>query len=230
MLHKNLGKNVFEMSFRNIFVNNNDIKDLYTANLCLKHKNKDNGIEAWLDVREINSSNALFGEITRGMNSARVVVACVSDEYTRSENCKLEFRFAHVSLKLPIVKAVVGLGNEWRNHEIAFLGGAYPEVNFQYDNSNAHRDLLEYVKSALEKSPPRHQAVSGQQQAESSDLEKKTVEETNAAYQELYELTQRKFLKLLIQFCEKSPDSTTKPCPRLFCIDFLEKSKLKVQI
>lgn len=188
-----------------------------------------------MDVQEINSSNALFGAITRGMNSASVMVACVSDEYTRSENCKLEFRFAHVSLRLPIVKAVVGQGNEWRNHEIAFLGGAYPEVNFQYENSNAHRDLLEHVKQALakvhetrQKQQQLQQEKQNQNHADDNQSESKSVDDTNTAYQELYELTQRKFLRQLAQLSDKM--DTSKAYPRLFCIDFLETSKLKVRI
>lgn len=95
---------------------------------------KENGLECWIDVQEIGSSNSLFGEITKGMNEASVVVACLSDDYVNSENCKLEFRFAHASLRLPIIKAIVGTGNEWRKNEIGFLGGSYPEVNFQYEN------------------------------------------------------------------------------------------------
>lgn len=94
----------------------------------------DNGIKAWIDSQQVNSKGGIYGAMTKGMNSASVVVACVSDEYAASPTCKLEFRFAHVSLKLPIIKAVVGTGNEWRKNEIAFLGGSYPEVNFQYEN------------------------------------------------------------------------------------------------
>lgn len=95
---------------------------------------KENGIEAWLDIQEINPSTTLFAEITQGINKASLVVACLSDEYVKSVNCKLEFRFAHISLKVPIVKAIVGTGNEWKKHEISFLAGNYPEVNFQFEN------------------------------------------------------------------------------------------------
>ena len=93
----------------------------------------ENGINAWLDVDNLDPTTQLFGEITKGMNLAKVIVACISDEYVQSQNCQLEFKFAHISLKLPIIKAVVGLGNEWRRHEISFLGSNYPEINFQYE-------------------------------------------------------------------------------------------------
>ena len=92
-----------------------------------------NGINAWIDTQDVNSSN-LFGEITKGLNSAKLVIACISDEYCNSTNCALEFRFAHVSLKMPIVKVICGTGDNWKTNEIAFLGGHYPEINFQQNN------------------------------------------------------------------------------------------------
>ena len=95
---------------------------------------KERGINAWLDVQDVGGGSNLFGEITKGLNLARVMIACFSDEYVESKNCSLEFRFAHVSLKLPTIKAVVGIGNEWRKNELSFLAGNYPEINFQYQN------------------------------------------------------------------------------------------------
>ena len=100
-----------------------------------------NGINTWIDVVDVGASENLFGEITEGMNKASVVIACVSDEYVKSKNCTLEFRFAHVSLKLPIVKAVMGIGNEWKKHEISFLSGIYPEINFQYENPGRKKNI-----------------------------------------------------------------------------------------
>ena len=99
----------------------------------------DNGISAWLDTNEMQSagSTSLFGEITKGMNLASVIICCFSDEYVKSKNCVLEFRFAHVSLKVPIIKAVVGTGNEWRKNELSFLSGNYQEINFQYENEGS---------------------------------------------------------------------------------------------
>jgi hypothetical protein len=97
---------------------------------------KDNGINSWLDIEEANPSSSLFGEITSGINSASVFISCLSDEYIKSRNCELEFRFAHISLKIPIIKAIVGTSNEWRKHELSFLSGIYPEVSFQYENAS----------------------------------------------------------------------------------------------
>jgi leucine-rich repeat kinase 2 len=93
------------------------------------------GMNVWLDISDSSNSSNLFNEITKGLNKASVFVACLSDEYVNSKNCVLEFRFAHCSLKKPIVKALVGTGSNWRNHEISFLGGVYPEINCQFENT-----------------------------------------------------------------------------------------------
>ena len=97
---------------------------------------KDNGINAWLDIKEARISISLFQGITSGINSACVFISCLSDEYVQSENCQLEFKLAHISLKMPIIKAIVGTGNEWRKHELSFLSGNYPELDFQYKNES----------------------------------------------------------------------------------------------
>lgn len=111
---------------------------------------KKNNVYAWIDVESMSDSSSLFGEITKGLNKAKVAVVCISDEYVESLNCSLEFKFAHVSLKLPIVKAVVGRGDQWRRNELAFLAGGYTEVNFQHKNKEALDILLKNVQELLE--------------------------------------------------------------------------------
>jgi hypothetical protein len=205
---------------------------------------KEHNIKAWLDIQEVNSSTTLFAEITKGINKASVVVACLSDEYTNSVNCKLEFRFAHTSLKVPIIKAICGTGNVWRQSELAFLSGIYPEVNFQYENKGknkfqpiskalkaifinvfhlieAHDALLNLVQEELEKVRAKKEK---QESMNNKNKEQEEINNSNVAYQELYELTQRKFLKKLNTLCEKMHNSVV--YPRLFCIDLIEKEKL----
>lgn len=73
------------------------------------------------------------------------MIACISDEYVNSKNCALEFRFAHCSLKMPIIKAIVGKGNEWKKHEISFLAGNYPEFNLQFENKGFFKFFLLWI-------------------------------------------------------------------------------------
>ncbi len=133
-------------------------------------------------------SKSLFNEITKGLNLAKVVVCCFSDEYMRSKNCVLEFRFAHVSLKTPIVKAIVGTGNMWRRKELSFLSGDYPEVNFQVEDFTAHDKLLELVKAELEKVKEKSLANANRESASRKDrsiMEQNQADQNNAAFQEL---------------------------------------------
>ena len=55
--------------------------------------------------------------------------------------------------------------------------------------------------------------------------ESEVAENGNVAFQELYELTQRKFLKQLSFYCDSMV--TNRPYPRLFCIDFVDRQKLR---
>lgn len=177
---------------------------------------KKNNIKAWIDVEEANKAPNLFGQIAKGMNEVAVVVACISDEYCESQNCILEFRFAHSSLKKPIIKCIVGQGNEWKKHEIAFLSGSYPEINFQYENQESFEALLKLVKKEIEKA----KELRKNRLDEDDETKKKQADYNNAAMQELYELTQRKFLKQIVQFCDKM--NTSKAYPRLFFLDIIE--------
>ena len=60
-----------------------------------------------------------FADIADGLCKAEVIVACVSDEYARSKNCQMEFRFASTTLNVPITICVVGTGYQWENTEVS---------------------------------------------------------------------------------------------------------------
>jgi leucine-rich repeat kinase 2 len=96
---------------------------------------RENGLNVWLDIHNLKESRGMFEEMSRGLNKAKVVVACISDDYVNSQNCKLEFRFAHCSLRKPIIKCIVGKGNQWRKDEVSFLAQNYPEVSFQHQET-----------------------------------------------------------------------------------------------
>jgi len=42
-------------------------------------------------------------------------------QYVKSHNCLMEFRFAAIQLRLPVIIAVVGTGNAWETTEVEFL-------------------------------------------------------------------------------------------------------------
>ena len=45
----------------------------------------------------------------------------MSDEYSESDNCRMEFQFALKSLKKKVVPVVVGKGNKWLDTIIGML-------------------------------------------------------------------------------------------------------------
>ena len=49
-----------------------------------------------------------FDQIASAIKKAKVVVACISEQYAISDNCKMEFQFAATSLKKPIIAFIVG--------------------------------------------------------------------------------------------------------------------------
>lgn len=49
-----------------------------------------------------------FGQIAEAIKECQAVVACVSQEYADSDNCRMEIQFAAKSLGKPLVAVVVG--------------------------------------------------------------------------------------------------------------------------
>ena len=106
------------------------------------------GISCWLDIDNVGTTG-LFEDIAEGLKQSKIVLACVSDEYSLSTNCQMEFRFAHVTLKMPIVLAVVGTGFKWESTEIGMLSLGHPKINLQVANEVAHKLLLLSIKERL---------------------------------------------------------------------------------
>ena len=76
----------------------------------------------------------LFEDIAEGLRHARVMIACVSTEYAKSDNCAMEFRFATSILKIPTLLAVVGTDNTWRLSQVAtFRKQTAAKQHLQYE-------------------------------------------------------------------------------------------------
>ncbi|XP_050400370.2 uncharacterized protein LOC126817438 [Patella vulgata] len=168
-----------------------------------------NNIKCWIDV-ERAGNNGLFDDIAEGLINADVMVACVSDEYSKSSNCQFEFRYAVNTLKLPIVLAIVGTGNKWRASEIGILSLDCPMISFQEKSETALPKLLEQVKNYLPEKEEKKKTDNKQPENKEKDL----------SFQELFELAQRKFLRQIMQYAEKQD---ILPYPRLFVTDFIKQ-------
>lgn len=81
--------------------------------------------------------------------------------------------------------------------------------------------MVKLVKDELEKKKQQSKLVND---SKSSKLNVEGADSMDSAYHELYELTQRKFLKQLSKYCGKMQFNIE--IPRLFCIDFISTNKI----
>ena len=83
------------------------------------------GHPVWIDTERMAGSGtqqSIFEQIAASLAKAKVIVACVSQEYADSQNCRMEFQFAARSLKKPIVALLVGDQEaEWRQTSIGMV-------------------------------------------------------------------------------------------------------------
>ncbi|UJR35583.1 hypothetical protein I4U23_028336 [Adineta vaga] len=174
-------------------------------------------MNVWMDITRLGKSGVLH-DIVHGLKNTKLVIACVSDEYTQSEVCRNEFLFAKNTLRLPVILAVFGNGDKWRTTEVGMCSLACPQVNFQFENPTAFEDIYLHIQNHLPK-----QNTSIKEISSNTHTTAESTEQTTAAYQELFELTQRKFLRLIAGFAEAM---TARSYPRLFALDFIgEKEK-----
>ncbi|XP_064626432.1 uncharacterized protein LOC135487048 [Lineus longissimus] len=176
----------------------------------LKEFLESEGFSAWIDFENVGV-NGLFSDIAESLKKCRVVVACVSDEYAMSPNCQMEFRFAHVTLKKPIILAVVGTGYSWESTEVGLLSLGYPKMNFQVANNIAFSQLRESVADSLASLDCQKDGKSSAPQGT----------QKQSAFQELYELAQRKFLRQLVTYTNHNSNY-----PRLFVLDLQEPTSV----
>ncbi|RUS71044.1 hypothetical protein EGW08_021190 [Elysia chlorotica] len=156
-----------------------------------------------------------FEDLADGLRKAKVMVAFVSDEYAMSKNCKMEFRFAVSTLKIPTVLAVVGTGYAWERTEVGLLTVGHsqtcPKVNLQYENEAGLLDLLKAVQDFLPKSTERGASD------KTSPAHQQAI-----AFQEVLELTQRKLLRHISMYSETMD---IEPFPRLVLVDIKDDDK-----
>ena len=122
----------------------------------LKERISKLGYNVWLDVEQLKSADpnaGLFGQIADGLNASKVVIPCISDEYSKSQNCRMEFQFALKSLNKPVVPIVVGQGDEWKKSVIGALIATHDQdiIDFRdiSDSSNFEHNF-EQVRQGLE--------------------------------------------------------------------------------
>ncbi|KAK7478154.1 hypothetical protein BaRGS_00030601 [Batillaria attramentaria] len=81
---------------------------------------QDRKVPCWLDIEQMGQEG-FFEDIAEGLRKAKVMVACVSDEYAESKNCVMEYRFAMATLRIPVILAVVGTGYQWERSPVGMM-------------------------------------------------------------------------------------------------------------
>lgn len=116
--------------------------------------------------------------IFKGLKTTKLVIACVSDEYTQSEVCRNEFLFAKNTLRLPVILAIFGSGDKWRVTEVGMCSLTCPQINFQFENPTAFEDIYNLIQINLPKRPSTAKEVLVKPETTTD-----TEEKTTAAYQ-----------------------------------------------
>lgn len=134
-------------------------------------------MSVWIDITCLGRVGVLH-DIVQGLKSTKLVIACVSDEYTQSEVCRNEFLFAKNTLRLPVILAIFGGSDKWRVTEVGMCGLTCPQVNFQYENPPAFEDITHLLQTHLPKRPSTPKQTSSTLLAAPA-----TEQTTTAAYQ-----------------------------------------------
>ncbi|XP_048241150.1 uncharacterized protein LOC124116403 [Haliotis rufescens] len=147
------------------------------------------GIKCWLDIERMGQEG-FFEDIADGLRKCKVMIACVSEQYAESKNCRMEFRFAISTLKIPVILVVVGTSYKWESTEVGMIavGHECPKVNLQYENEAGLLDVLSMVQDLIPKDE--------EDQAQTSDTQRQT------SFQEVLELAERKFLRQLMTYTD----------------------------
>ena len=135
-------------------------------------------ISFWYDNSICFHRSLRFFILFKGLKATKLVIACVSDEYTVSEVCRNEFLFAKNTLRLPVILAIFGNGDKWRTTEVGMCSLTCPQVNFQFENPPAFEDIYNYIQSNMPKRPSSAKEASSNVITTSGSEEK-----TTAAYQ-----------------------------------------------
>uniref|UniRef100_A0A1I8IUY9 non-specific serine/threonine protein kinase n=1 Tax=Macrostomum lignano TaxID=282301 RepID=A0A1I8IUY9_9PLAT len=174
----------------------------------LRERLEAEGIRCWLDVKD-TGTRSLFEDISSGLGRCPLVLAFVSDEYQRSANCMMEFRFAAKNLRKPIVTVVVGQTQAFKTQELGMLSLGYEEFDFRKDvPALEFKRLVAGIKSLLAKEAEKRSA-------NVPLMKRKTtvampLPSQPGLFREEAELAQRRFLK---QFSHSD-------LPRLLVPDF----------
>jgi len=74
----------------------NEVNKLYTK------LTSDLEYKVWMDDYQLVATASLYDQLAKGLNDSKCLVACITEKYCQSENCKLELEYAQTN-KIPII-------------------------------------------------------------------------------------------------------------------------------
>ncbi|CAM4932112.1 unnamed protein product [Rotaria socialis] len=95
------------------------------------------GYRCWLDIFQMDGVDSLLKKISTGIRSAKCVLACVTQKFTKSINCRREMSLAD-TLSKPIVPLLLEETNRWP--PIGPMSLIFAETTY-FDFCSSHKSL-----------------------------------------------------------------------------------------
>lgn len=103
--------------------------------------------------KEKQGSDSLI-ETVQEINTSKVFVACLSDEYVKDEICRQEFQYAKKTAKKPVIPVVVGSGSfDWMMTVVGLLIAG--EIYIHFRNKEVQEAKMTELLKAVKKSVPQ---------------------------------------------------------------------------
>jgi len=112
---------------------------------------EDNGLHCWIDEGKMRGGNQVFAEIEKGITDCGIFLACCSNFYAKSTNCKREINLAGDRNKL-IVPVLVGGTDIWPpTGEMGPLlaGKLYVDMSTEIKFENTKNQLVTALQQGL---------------------------------------------------------------------------------
>jgi len=100
-----------------------------------------------MDVDKMVMGDNLYEAMEKGIRAAKVIIMCISNEYTKSTNCKKEANLSS-ALKKPIIPLLMSNDVTWPPEGLGTIVGGLLYKDFRNANSNFD-SIMEDLKQTL---------------------------------------------------------------------------------
>ena len=109
------------------------------------------GIDCWMDENVMMGGEQLFEEIDKGISSSQLFLACISDQYSSSDNCKKEVLLANDRKRtiLPILIASCEMWPPRGDTAVVLAGKLYVDLSSEEKFHDSASSLIGAIKKSL---------------------------------------------------------------------------------